>query len=243
MFSLRPVTEQEIQNGILSQSRDVVTERRTLVFIRTIQGYEDKLVRNIKLAKRFFEIDSNNQIDVEATALLESLKSKLRAKDGLAESYSVDWHESDGGVTQKTHPEYFESFGQSFYDRIVDSIKACSDKKIKTTYRSQEETDLMQELLDHAYLCQKYSNKFQGRKELIKRVNEYLTAEAIHNESGSKPFVIYGESGAGKSSLMAAVANEVEFSDHLRSPKTIGNCSDAVSCFRPPDCSATAPHA
>ena len=47
-----------------------------LYFIREIEDIEQNVDLNIKLARRFIEIDSNNKIDESARLLLNDLKWK-----------------------------------------------------------------------------------------------------------------------------------------------------------------------
>ena len=196
-FSFK-VTEQEIQHGILSQNEQTI-RRRTLTFIRNINEFMDKLGKNPRLESRFFEVDSENKIKVESTRLLYELKAKLGSKYERKNEFNVKWNEN-GGVTFKNHEEYFRAFGDRFESEIKSLIRDFNQQQPMKEYATLEDQLLLQEIVDHALLCKKYSEKFVGRDDLVASVFIYIES------SNASPFIIYGESGAGKSSLIARVA-------------------------------------
>ena len=55
-------------------------------------------------------------------------------------------------------------------------------------------------MLDHAYLSVKCANRFYGRENMIKKIENYILNKI------NTPFFIYGESGSGKTSLIAISA-------------------------------------
>ena len=67
------VTEKEIYNGVLNNKK---VEKNVLFFQREIEGIEESLNTNLKLAKKFIDIDDNNKIDESARTLLNDLKFK-----------------------------------------------------------------------------------------------------------------------------------------------------------------------
>jgi hypothetical protein len=80
-------------------------------------------------------------------------------------------------------------------------------KQKETTKLNKGDENLLQEMLDHAYLCVKCVKKFYGREEMIGKIEAYILSE------NSKPFFIYGESGSGKTSLIAITAYNVSYSN------------------------------
>lgn len=75
MFS---VTEKEIFNGILNAK---AVDKNVLFFTREIEGIEESLKTNLKLAKKFIDIDKDNKIDESARTLLNDLKyNKIPSK-------------------------------------------------------------------------------------------------------------------------------------------------------------------
>lgn len=67
------VTEKEIYNGILNGKN---LASNVLCFIREIDDIEKHINTNIKLAKRFIDLDAQNQIDQSSLNLLNDLKYK-----------------------------------------------------------------------------------------------------------------------------------------------------------------------
>jgi len=74
------VTEKEIFNGILRAKK---LTNNVLCFIREIDDIEENISSNIKLAKRFIEIDDNGNIDESPKSFLNALKyDKIPSKLG-----------------------------------------------------------------------------------------------------------------------------------------------------------------
>lgn len=61
---------------------------------------------------------------------------------------------------------------------------------------------LVTEVLQHAKMCETRSKAFHGRQDVLGAIKDYL--RHIH----SQPMVIYGDSGSGKTSIMAMVAQQ-----------------------------------
>lgn len=57
------------------------------------------------------------------------------------------------------------------------------------------------EILHHLHACQQVSRLFHGRNDELKFINEYITG------LNQQPLVLYGESGCGKTSVLAKVAS------------------------------------
>ena len=67
------MTEKEIYNGILNGKH---LEKNALCFIREIDGIEQSVQTNPKLAKKFIDTEKNDKIDESARSLLNDLKFK-----------------------------------------------------------------------------------------------------------------------------------------------------------------------
>jgi hypothetical protein len=61
------------------------------------------------------------------------------------------------------------------------------------------------EVLQHAHFTKNFTRLFKGREELI--AGQCMTY--VNDDERNQPFVFYGESGCGKSSIMAKVATTV----------------------------------
>ena len=64
---------------------------------------------------------------------------------------------------------------------------------------------LMEEVTRHALFCRDHTHSFQGRADILHAIHNYVTGP-----DPMMPLVIYGESGVGKTSLMAKVVMEIQ---------------------------------
>ena len=64
---------------------------------------------------------------------------------------------------------------------------------------------LMEEVTRHALFCRDHIHSFQGRADILQAIRNYVTGP-----DPMMPLVIYGESGVGKTSLMAKVVTEIK---------------------------------
>ena len=64
---------------------------------------------------------------------------------------------------------------------------------------------LMEEVTRHALFCRDHTHSFQGRADILQAIHNYVTGP-----DPMMPLVIYGESGVGKTSLMAKVVMEIQ---------------------------------
>ena len=64
---------------------------------------------------------------------------------------------------------------------------------------------LMEEVTRHALFCRDHTHSFQGRADILQAIRNYVTGP-----DPMMPLVIYGESGVGKTSLMAKVVMEIQ---------------------------------
>lgn len=74
-------------------------------------------------------------------------------------------------------------------------------------------------------MCQEKSRIFHGREDVIQRINSYLEAESESNV----PLVVHGQSGCGKTSVIAKAASlaKESFPDHVQVTRFIGTTSDS----------------
>lgn len=65
------------------------------------------------------------------------------------------------------------------------------------------------ETLQHLHACQQFCRMFQGREEVVERVHQYVVGKS------DQPFVMFGQSGCGKTSLMAKSASQVSLESFI----------------------------
>ena len=64
---------------------------------------------------------------------------------------------------------------------------------------------VMEEVTRHAIFCRDHTRSFKGREEILQDVHKYLISR-----DPMMPLVVHGESGVGKTSLMAKVVVEAQ---------------------------------
>jgi hypothetical protein len=197
------VTEKEIFKGILNAKNN---QNNTLFFERNIVDIEQHLGQNVSLIKKFIELDAENEVDPEVKTLLDNLKYKKIPSALLSDNifkFDVKWS-TEAGISLETHKEYLKEFGEVFYDQV--KLLIDRNQKEKTCFENMTPADIecFQEVLDHAYFCNKTAEKFQGRIDILNQVKDYILAE------NSSPLLIYGDSGCGKTAIMAKVTSEVK---------------------------------
>ncbi|CAF1355188.1 unnamed protein product [Rotaria magnacalcarata] len=192
------VTEQEIVNGILSVSN---ANERTLCFVREIVDIRDHL-SDSKAAVFIDTIPSPNgepMIDHEIEELLNRLKY-TRIPNALQSNniytYKVQW--SAKGINRRDHAEYISKFNDDVYSAIKQQIDNCAKSRI-----TRISDPLQHEILEHAIQCRNYVAKFHGRVDVLSKLEQY-----IRDEKESRPCMVYGASGCGKTSVLAKAATE-----------------------------------
>lgn len=193
------MTEHEIDQGICKVVREDDRRRNCLVFIRKIMELDCYLDRS--RAFRFFDLHGNtNQLnDRKHQALRQLCQEKVLPKISTTNVFrdSVYWSEPNG-VDPKAHSEYLEKVCCFFYEKM----RALIDKNIEKQSRLQRD-DLFEEVLQHWYISRDLCDSFMGRQPLLNTISSYILSES------RQPFVIYGESGHGKTSVIAKAASDV----------------------------------
>ena len=141
-----------------------------LCFIREIDDIEEHIHKNVKLAKRFIELDHHSKIDESSMSLLNELKyKKIPAKLPASNifKFNVKW-DQETGISLSSHQSYIEHFAQTFYDQVKNLIDKNQQRRIGE-FKSTNHNDqtLLQEVLDHAYFCKETAQKFHGRQDLL----------------------------------------------------------------------------
>ena len=160
-----------------------------LVFFRTITDLEQLSPSIDSKAWSFKDIKDDETDDTEARELLEDLQMHLRnhlPKDKLIDLEPIEWQK--GGKITK----HLDSFVNTFESKL----KLMIDQSVQD--RKTNNDGLYNETLRHLTLSKKISSNFKGREDLITRVKEFL-----EDRTSNHPLLVYGNSGSGKTSLMA----------------------------------------
>lgn len=197
------VTEDEIRRGILTATEP---EKHCFWFKRVITD----LLQNAhdpnsgKFVDKPYGAD-NSTIDESAQTLLESLREKdlsavLPTKNII--QYDVKWTSEGISPDASTdHAQYIETLCADVYNVLTEMIQEAIDEK----EGDEREDSLNKEILQHALFCQKKGLACQGRDDFLQSVKYSLLER---NEK--RTVILHGESGCGKTSVMAKIAVEVK---------------------------------
>lgn len=194
MRSVFSVTEYEIERGLLEAEKP---DEEVLCFVREITDLEKNL--HHKRALKFLDsVKNGSEIDAEAQELLRVLKDvKIPAAltDGRnTEFFPVTWTDPERS-DPNDNAEYLRNFCHVFREKMCWLINRCICQTQSFSCNSQ-----VIEILQHLKMAKKLSQDFRGREVALNTINKYLKADS------DRPLVLFGESGSGKSSVIAKVS-------------------------------------
>lgn len=198
-------TEQEIVAGALG-IRDA--REHVFGFFRTIKN----LSRD-KNARDFVDLDEVGNFDVEAHGRLEQLKRNLRRKLGenIPKDYEAEWRDTEPST------EHIGSLPETLDDCLkldgpldapptlcVDVWRRLSKVILTQAGQLQAVDAVDKEKSDHAVFGEERAPEggFFGREEVLEKIADYVSTQDRH------PLVVWGESGCGKTALLAKAAQD-----------------------------------
>lgn len=192
-------THQEILKGALN--RELNSTDHVVAAIRTIHNLQSD-----KSSAGFVDI-ANNMLDAETQQKLDSLKvdiqNTLDAENII--SYSGNWKEG-----KLVFDDKLKWFNEQIYNHF--------EKIILSQLKDMEDTDAMKlEVKQHKEFKNKLTAHFKGRKETLEEIENYLV-----NNSENKILSLIGESGSGKSSIMAQAVKQSESKNGINIFRFIG---------------------
>ncbi|XP_045162803.2 NACHT and WD repeat domain-containing protein 2-like [Mercenaria mercenaria] len=192
------VTEAEIFNGILKLPDSAADH--CLCFVRIIEDITSHLDHD--KAWRFIDVltSDSRSLDSEAQTILSRLRDEKiveKLHDTNISRNTVKWSEKDG-INREDHDSYLRTFKDSFFNSMVDKI----DKAVKKQ-RSLIMDELYIEVLQHLNMANERCSMFHGREDILIDIKCYL------NQQMEDPIILYGQSGCGKTSIMAQTAKMV----------------------------------
>ena len=198
MHNCVSVTEYEIEKGLLQLKNP---SKQCLCFSRTITNLEEHL--DSPLAPKFIDIEPGTQtIARQAQNLLRRLKvmkipHAVQDSENMG-SFQIRWEDPER-CKPNEDKEYLKQFCDMFYEKMKYMIE------LSVTEMSHAINDqYVVEILQHLNLCKARQEVFRGRQDIIKRIRHYVLSR-----DGQWPMVVYGESGSGKTSLLAKAAGLV----------------------------------
>ena len=207
------VTEEEIHQGLFKSDRPGL---QALCFQRSLLGIHDSLSDNY--VTKFIDLTESREIDAMALSLRKDLIEK-RVPEQLPhcniKKYDVVWKGIP--LEQSSHDDH-DAYLKRFCNDFVSETKSliCQNRPCsKDSDGPNEAVGLYYETLHHARFSKIKCEVFLGRSEEVRRVRDYLTTGvgAPHH-----PLIVHGESGMGKTALMAYVANGIH---QWISPKSV----------------------
>ena len=201
------MTEDEIRRGIISTTSP---GEHCYWFKRVIGDI------NIEDKKSGFFVDKiygKDELDIEAQQNLNILREVDLPNvlpEGNISAYYIKWSKNGINPSQDmSHDNYINNLCDDFYSVLTAMIQRAIDKKKSKESRKE---DIFDEVFQHARFCQKKCESFYGRDVFL---------QDIENEvrNGSKILIFHGESGCGKTSVMAKLASSIK--QWIGDPKAI----------------------
>lgn len=174
--------------------------KKCLCFIREIEDLHENI--NHHRALKFIDLlpaETNRpaEIDIEAQNRLKLLRdndiTQKLGSDNIVR-LTTKWS-NKGGVNSTDNCEYLEKLGQSFFDKMTNLIDDNLDD------RDFIETDQLKEIKQSLIIRNKWSRIFFGRSDILRLLEKYMK-----DTTNKEPYVVYGESGTGKTALIAKCA-------------------------------------
>ncbi|XP_067950394.1 NACHT and WD repeat domain-containing protein 2-like [Watersipora subatra] len=195
------VTEEEVHRGILSLSEEKA-RNHALCFVRNLVNINYKHAKAYRFVE-LEEVDGQNVEDSKTTGMIKNLVEATKKHLGPANCFTfadVEWNDK-GGTNEESLKEYLKELGEKFEEQVKRLITQAAEKKNSLKQNSQ--ANLLTEIAEHDHQAIAKNKTFQGRDDIMNAIRKY-----IHSES-SFPFTMYGDSGFGKTSLLAVASIRV----------------------------------
>ena len=181
-------THQEIVSGALNSGEVMEKpEEHVIAMIRETKGLP------FDNSPRGFIDLINEQPDLYSKTQLEDLKGQLKIKLGNNFiPYQAKWKD---GKTVMNDPSYFEH-------TIYDFLEVIINEQLKEVISSEE---IDHEITLHAEFKTKLTEHFCGRDDILMTLKTYL-----NDSTEKRVMAMIGDSGSGKSSVMAKAIQEAE---------------------------------
>jgi len=188
---LASATHQEVENGAL---RVEDADQHVFGFFRSITNLDEvKKALPDKSAKDFLDTDKNGTFDASAHDKLTATKKSLEDKLGTGNifPYEVQW--KNNTITT----DHLDTLCKD----VLHSLSAVIRKEAE---KAEHIDELDKEVDAHTAFGVDRARFFIGRVRILDDIKKYIKTRSTH------PLVVYGESGSGKSALMAQAAEQVQ---------------------------------
>eukprot|EP00041_Stephanoeca_diplocostata_P037716 m.1439093 g.1439093 ORF g.1439093 m.1439093 type:complete len:1588 (+) comp25093_c0_seq23:2068-6831(+) len=207
------ITNQEVYRAIMLDAPR--NGARAWMFVRRIKNIDVASA----VASQYIDIDHDHEVARESQELLHRLLEKAPDMFPPLNTYSFDVEWDSAGITLATHSNHIlnicgciqasleraildvaEAAAQRHYDLVCNGLDVHIDRIIAGT---------MREVSQHATFTASRSNTFFGRDHELRNIVEYAMNCTVVEDCSWTPLVLVGESGVGKTSLMATGAKRV----------------------------------
>ncbi|CAF3813414.1 unnamed protein product, partial [Rotaria sp. Silwood1] len=174
------VTAKEIYRAL---KNNMNKSRRIIFFYRNILDIEE-------LDSKYRETENTD----ETKKLLEKINNLLHRSIDSSDiyTYKIRWNDKNNRI------KYFSQFFEDCYH----AIKSQIDFHMKT-YENQQNNILYNQILEHAIQCNLLIQRYFPRQDIFEQIKNYIMS------TSNCPCILLGESGTGKSSIMAKVVREI----------------------------------
>ncbi|XP_041349492.1 NACHT and WD repeat domain-containing protein 2-like [Gigantopelta aegis] len=188
------LTEAEISRGVLSSQENI---SRSIWFYRKIKNIDEQ-EPDYTLSRYTDCVGSGDSVKDSRNRLVNLRDNKLfriLPRDNIVR-YTVSW--SPSGIDpdeNDEHKTYLNKLCQDFEYKL----SAMIDDAIQTREKAKLDDPHIEEVVQHTLFCQEKCRAFQGRNDTLKRISYYLK-----DSKSDFPLILHGESGSGKTCIMAA---------------------------------------
>ncbi|CAD5117483.1 DgyrCDS6251 [Dimorphilus gyrociliatus] len=203
---LRSSLEEELDETILKET----ALDGSFVFVqRTFNGHQN----NNSLPQNYFDLDVNGGIDEQLlthlSKIIEATTEKVDASKHL--TYTLPWLGDGINKEHIAHAKYLDSLKVD----VTKLVKELIDRKLDTvtearkrTYTRKISRMLEEEIEAQARQSLRIISKFNGRADVISKLQNYLITRHPNSLSDvSHPVVLHGARGCGKSSIASWLAH------------------------------------
>ncbi len=180
-------THQEILAGALHKNNELEKpEEHVFCFNRQVNNYQ----KDDKVSKFRDYIDE--EVDEGCQKQLTKLKSDLKTKlDEHFINYKADWKDGETKIVNRK---------TEFTEKVEGLLWGIIEKQLKQAVSKDE---IEHEVGFHEQFKNQLVEHFKGRVEILTNISNYL-----NNKSEQNPLALIGESGSGKSSVMAKAVQD-----------------------------------
>ncbi|HXQ36836.1 MAG TPA: ATP-binding protein, partial [Anaerolineales bacterium] len=208
-------TEQEIMCGVMHVPEGAP---HVYCFFRNLHSANGRPLREDlscdDAVKNFLDLNDDESLDNDASDKLQYLKSRLRERLGKnVHEYKAQWI----GASQS--PVTLDHIGSLPLD-LDDCLKLVENEEepallcvdvwrrlarviLDEVAQIERVSPVQREKEEHERFGDKRSKYFCGRARYLTAIQQYIDAQDQH------PFVLWGESGSGKSALLARAAEQI----------------------------------